>query len=351
MEIKYRNTESDIKNSINSLYLNSFYKISIFYSLFIILVIAITYVKEVKPSLNILYFIIVMLSIIFFRFYLVPVIKFKRNFNKQIQSNPNYLAEEKFSLKEKGFEITSKRYDEPQFFNWQSIKYTYTTAKYYLIILHNEKLILINKTNAEPQNILPNIFGIIEQNKVSKKNKISSLNSNQNEIKNNKTLYWVGLLGIIPNIGFIIGVVLSVIGIIRKDFKLIIIGIADVLFTIFFWSILKQIEYSGFVKNGFDKVHTEMTQSNLNNLVKQIEFYKTINGKYPEKLKQIEYEKSILFTNEIFETEKNVELYYKLKNEKYILKSFGPDKKINTNDDIHPTLKIDSTKIGLRKEL
>ena len=350
MEIKYKNTKSDVESAINSLHINSFYRISIFYSLFIILVAAITFVKEVKPSLNILYFILAIFLIFFFRFYLIPTTKIKRNLKKQIEINPNYLSEEILCIKEEGLEINSKRYNETQFFNWQSIKYTYSTVKYYLIILHNEKFILINKTNSEPDNILPNIIGMIEEKKISKKSSFNS-NQHQNEIKNNKTLYWIGLLGIIPNVGLIVGVILSIIGIIRRDLKLIFIGIADILFTIFFWTILTQISKSDFITKSFDIPISEMTQANLNDLVKQIEFYKTVNGKYPEKLKQIENKKSFIFTNEIFETEKNIELYYKQEKDKYILKSFGPDKKINTDDDIYPTLKIDSIKIGLRKKL
>ena len=350
MEIKYLNTKSDVESSTKSLYINSFYRIIILYSLFAILIVAITLVKNAKLSLNILYFIIPIFIILFIKFYLIPIKKIKDNLKNQIQNNPNYLSEETLFIQKDGFEVNSKRYDKPQFFNWQSIKYTYTTAKYYLIVLHNEKLILINKTNSEPQNVLPNIIGIIEEKKVSQKSNFISDRS-QSEIKNNKTLYWIGLLGIIPTVGLIVGVILSIIGIVRRDLKLIIIGIVDILFTIIFWAIMTQISNSDFISKSFDKPKAEMTERNLNEIIKQIEFYKTANGKYPEKLKQIENKESFIFTNEIFETEKSVELYYKQENNKYILKSFGPDKRLNTNDDIYPTIKIDSTKFGLRKKL
>jgi hypothetical protein len=353
MEIKYRNTKSDFESAITSFYLNLFYKVGVFFSLLLVLIVGIIYVKEGKVFINIFYFFTFFYIIIFLKNGLIPIIQFKRNLNIQIKNNLNYFSEETFNVKDEGFEINSKRYNETQYFNWQSIKYTYSTFKYYLIVLHNEKIILINKTNSEPDNILPNIIGIIEQNKSIKRNQKGNFNSNkhQNEIKNNTTLYWIGCLGIIPNVGVIVGIILSIIGIVRKDFKLIFIGIVDILFTIIFWAILTQIRNSDFSKNGFSKILTEMTQRNLNDLVKQIEFFKTVNGKYPEKLKQIENKKSFIFTNEIFETEKSEELYYKKENEKYILKSFGPDKKINTKDDIYPTIKIDSTRIGFRKKL
>jgi hypothetical protein len=350
MEIKYLNTKSDIESSIKSLYINSFYRIILLFSLFAILIVAITLVKNAKPSLNILYFILPIFLILFFKFYLIPVKRIKENLKNQIQNNTNYFSEETLCIQKDGFEINSKRYDEPQFFDWQSIKYTYSTVKYFLIVLHNEKLILINKNNSEPKNVLPNIIGIIEEKKVSEKSSFTS-NQSQSNVKNNKTLYWIGLLGIIPTVGLIVGVILSIIGIVRRDLKLIFIGIVDVLFTIVFWLILNQISNSDFISKSFDKPKSEMTQRNLNDIVKQIEFYKTANGKYPEKLKQIENKESFIFTNEIFETEKSVELHYKQENNKYILKSFGPDKRINTDDDIYPTLKIDSTKFGLRKKL
>ena len=158
MKIKYLNTKSDVESSTKSLYINSFYRIIILYSLFAILIVAITLVKNAKLSLNILYFIIPIFIILFIKFYLIPIKKIKDNLKNQIQNNPNYLSEETLFIQKDGFEVNSKRYDKPQFFNWQSIKYTYTTAKYYLIVLHNEKLILINKTNSEPQNVLPNIL-------------------------------------------------------------------------------------------------------------------------------------------------------------------------------------------------
>ena len=348
MEIKYKNTKSDAESAINLFYINLFYRISVIFSPFLILVSAILYAKEVKPLLYILYFITAIFLIFFFVFYLIPATKTKHKLKKQIENNPHYFSEETLCIKEEGFEVNSMLYNEPQFFNWQSIKLTHSTLKYYLIILHNEKFILINKTNSEPNNNLSNIIGKIEERKVSKK---SSFSSNQNDIRNNKPLYWIGLLGIIPNIGLLIGVILSIIGIIRKDLKLILIGVADILFTVVFWLILTQISNSDFISKSFEKPKSEMTQRNLNGLVIQIEYYKTANGKYPEKLKQIENKETFTFTNEIFETKKTIELYYKQKNDKYTLKSFGPDKKIDTDDDIYPTLKIDSTKIGLRKKI
>lgn len=349
MEIKYKNTKSDILSSLNSFYLNIFLRTSVFLGIVIILIVAITYVKEIKPSLNILYFIIVIYFFVFLTRFLIPIIKLRKNLDKLIISDPNYLAEETFRINEDGFEITSKRYTNQQTFNWNSIKHTYSTNKYYLIILYNEKLILINKTNSEPQNILPNIIGTIEQNRKSKVSSSISSNIKQNNKKSN-SLYWIGLLGVIPFLGLILGVILSLIGIMKKDFKLILIGVANILFTIFFWLIINQIFNSEIFTESIEKQKMEITQLNLNNLVKEIEFYKTVNGSYPDSLKEIENVKSFIIINEVFESEKPRELYYQNQNESYILKSFGPDKKNRTKDDIYPSLKIDSSKIGLRKE-
>ncbi len=166
-----------------------------------------------------------------------------------------------------------------------------------------------------------------------------------------KSLYYWGLLGLIPNFGFIGGVILLIKGLFQyNDKKLVIIGIADMLFTFIFW-----ISFIYWTENGktFIDLKSQLAQQELNTLVKDIEFYKLVNKTYPDSLRQLEKDKDLTVNiNEPFyritKNEKSKVFNYYRDNQGYHLFSSGYDEIPNTDDDIFPTLKnIDSTKIGL----
>lgn len=166
-----------------------------------------------------------------------------------------------------------------------------------------------------------------------------------------KNLYYWGLLGLIPNFGFICGVILLIKGLFQyKDKKLVIIGIADMLFSCIFW-----IVFIHWTENGktFIDLKSQLAQQELNSLVKDIEFYKLINKTYPDSLRQLENDKGLIVNfNEPFSSmrknEKPKVFNYYRDNQGYHLFSSGYDETPNTDDDIFPKLKnIDSTKIGL----
>ena len=155
--------------------------------------------------------------------------------------------------------------------------------------------------------------------------------------------YLLGLLGLIPLVGFFVGVGLILYGAIKyKDRKLIIIGVACVLFTIIVYTGLFHFGFrSEFGKRGWAK-HSQMQ---LNTLIKHIEFYKLENGKYPDSLKQLETDKefiSLTDPTQSFGTYYN----YKKLGEKYLLFSSGIDRIPNTTDDIYPEVNSANDKIG-----
>jgi hypothetical protein len=320
MQVTYKNTKDDFIKAVKLYYFNSFLKISM---IFILLYACIfMFNKEKELFFNVFLSIIFLFIIIVF---LVNIKRFKQNLNKLTEGKSNNSFEESLNLTEEGFSILPNNSNDEKIFTWSSIKSTFQNNKYYLILLQNEKFVLINKTNAEQSSKLPDVIGKIEQNKNTKTN-----------TKNNKSLYFLGFFGLIPNLGLIVGVILSIIGIIKKDLKLIIIGILDIFITILFWFVLNKIEHSEMIKNPINNKLSEVTKSNLNDLVLRIENYKTLKGEYPDNLKQIDNKNSFIFINEIFEDDKNTELYYKKINKTFILKSYGPDKVINTKDDIEP---------------
>jgi len=154
-----------------------------------------------------------------------------------------------------------------------------------------------------------------------------------------KTLYKFGFVGLIPNFGLLSGTILIVQGFIRKDNKLKIIGLAGIFFTPLFWYI--------YLNSDFHKGHLiQFTNHRLNEVVKDLEFYKSKKGQYPDSLGQLKFQNKFFFDEEFFSDEfdfkksKPARFYYKREKDDYILKSFGPDLILNSKDDIYPELKI-----------
>lgn len=100
-----------------------------------------------------------------------------------------------------------------------------------------------------------------------------------------KPPYLLGLVCFIPLIGAFVGVALLLYGLIKyKDKWLSLIGILGILFTVGIYSFLFYYMKNGDLsKKGF----SEISQMHLNNLVKNIEFYKIQHGQYPDNLKQL----------------------------------------------------------------
>ena len=165
-----------------------------------------------------------------------------------------------------------------------------------------------------------------------------------------KPPYGLGLLGLIPLVGFFVGIGLTLYGIIKyKDKKLIIIGIACMAFTVIAYSTLFYVGFkSDFGNNGWEK-HAQMQ---LNTLVKHVEYYKLENGTYPDSLQQLENENEFVFIFDPTQPMKKGEnRYYNYKNlgDKYLLFSSGKDGISNTEDDIFPEVNPNNENIGWTK--
>ena len=155
----------------------------------------------------------------------------------------------------------------------------------------------------------------------------------------NKPPYLLGLLGFIPLVGFFVGIGLTLYGLIKyKDKKLVIIGVLCMLFTVFLYSFMI------FGLDKFSKVKeswAELSQHQINELVKDVEYYKLQNGKYPESLKQLSNVNIQDPVKGLNAREKDVFIYKNL-GDKYLLFSVGLDGKPNTKDDIYPKVKPNS---------
>jgi hypothetical protein len=132
-----------------------------------------------------------------------------------------------------------------------------------------------------------------------------------------------------------------------KDKVFIIMGAVGMLITIgIYGSMIYFTEHSDVIDSGF----ADIAQTQLNDLVKSIEFYKLQNGTYPDSLQQIDTKGSFISIDDplqAFRQRKAVQYQYQRKGNKYLLFSVGKDGKPNTPDDIYPTLtNADTSKLG-----
>jgi hypothetical protein len=167
-----------------------------------------------------------------------------------------------------------------------------------------------------------------------------------------KPPYLLGLICIIPLVGAFVGFGLLLYGLLKyKDKWLTIIGAAGILWTILVYSTLFY-----FGKNHPDarKGFEDISQLQLNSLVKNIEYYKLTHGQYPEKLEQITDEDKLAPIYDAAQgmNAKEIVIYnYTKIGDKYSLFSSGQDGIPNTKDDLFPEVVItDSSKIGLIRD-
>jgi len=150
-------------------------------------------------------------------------------------------------------------------------------------------------------------------------------------------VYLVGILGFIPLIGAIVGVVLIVLGIAAyRSWKLIVIGAAGII-----WSVLVYGSLFIFTQSKtMGKLMVPSARESLSNLAKEIEFYKYENGIYPDSLQQLERGHHLVFIWDPTQPTFKKPIYFQYKNlgDHYILFSVGPDGIAHTSDDIFPVI-------------
>ena len=157
--------------------------------------------------------------------------------------------------------------------------------------------------------------------------------------KSVKHLYGRGWLGLIPLVGGVVGIGLIILGTFKyRDRKLIIIGVADLFFTVAIYS--SMIYYFSYSDAG-GKSFVQTSQMFLNGVVKELEFYKLKNGFYPDSLEQLPTNQDIFSIYDPILSRrpgtKETKFNYKKTGDTYILFSSGLDRIPNTKDDIYPT--------------
>jgi hypothetical protein len=164
-----------------------------------------------------------------------------------------------------------------------------------------------------------------------------------------KPPYLLGLLCLIPLVGAFVGLGLLLYGLLKyKDKWLSIIGAAGILWTVLIYSALFYVgTHAAIFKKGFE----DISQMQLNSLVKSVEYYKLTHGQYPDRLEQLREDDKLAPINDAAQgmnTKRPLYYNYERIGDKYSLFSSGQDGIPKTNDDLFPQITItDSSSIGL----
>src|SRR5579872_6352546 len=107
----------------------------------------------------------------------------------------------------------------------------------------------------------------------------------ENRPKPPLAVYLVGILGIIPLLGAMVGLVLIIIGIAAyRSWILIVIGATGILWSVLIYGSLFLFTQSHWMS----KQMVPGAQKELTNVARAIELYKYENGDYPDSLQQLE---------------------------------------------------------------
>ncbi|HTD97903.1 MAG TPA: YcxB family protein [Mucilaginibacter sp.] len=246
-----------------------------------------------------------------------------------------------FNITEKGIQADNGA--GSKFFQWGAVDKIYPAGNYMVIKLANDSVFLLPVNSLENEDAAEYLSHI---NVYMKK----TVNNNKEKPKVGG-IYFVGILCLIPFFGAIAGLVLLILGIVHyKDKLLIAIGAGGIIITIGFYAWLIHTAMNADVfKTGFATI----AQSQVNDLVKSVEFYKLQNGAYPDSLQQVITKDSFtsiydpLQTSLAGDNKAGAYIYNKIDSNHYMLFSRGIDGMLYTKDDIYPTLtNPDTSKLG-----
>ena len=287
-------------------------------------------------------------AILFFFFFQLPYLNTKKKLRNSYLMDVLSLSKKTYKPFSAGIEIIDN--DRGGFLRYESIKEFGKVGQYVYIILIDGRYLLLPEwcfaSYAEIDHFMQIVkSGIMSVKGIAAKAPLTF-----------KPVYLVRLICLIPLIGAFAGVVLIILGLAHyKDRVFVIIGAAGILFTVIIYGSLFYVsQNSNLFKRGF----ADLTQTQINDLVKTIEFYKMQNGAYPDSLQQLNIKGgSFVSIYDVMSTEmkpgtkEKTYQYHKLGN-KYLLFSVGMDGVPNTKDDIYPSLKVaDTSKVGfIRKK-
>ncbi|MDB5005050.1 MAG: hypothetical protein JWQ34_3275 [Mucilaginibacter sp.] len=277
-------------------------------------------------------------------FYLLPLFIFNNKLRKLIATDPGYSEPKKWIIEEDG--LRSEGVLTTAVRNWESFAKAKVNRKYISLTLIDKRFLMVPKSSFASDTEATNFFGLIQAKIIKAQGSSNStFDASSGIYKKDRPPYKLGFWGFVPLIGAIVGTALILYGIFKyKDKWLILIGVGAICFTIAVYSFFNYADKRNLFSEGF----VDMDKGTLNSLVKEIEFYKIQNGKYPENLMQLDIKNQLInVVDPLMSYNKNNIFNYRQIRSGYTLFSSGMDQIPNTKDDIYPTIPIDTSKMGL----
>lgn len=284
--------------------------------------------------------------VVYFLFNYFPLLIFNRTLKKLIATEPGYLEKKKWTIEEEG--LRSESPSKNALWKWGAFTLAKGYEKYISLILVDKRFMLLPKNSFESDAEATNFLGIV-QSRILKDKGYPNLifDKSGNFIVKSKPPYLLGILCFVPIMGAFIGVALVLYGVFKyKNRLLILIGSSGIIVSIIVYGLFNYWDKHSSI---FNAGLIEGNKATLNVLVKEIEFYKVQNGAYPDSLEQLngDDKKEDLFDPLASDSKKSNKFYYKIIGNKYTIFSSGRDQTPYTKDDIYPTIKIDTNKMGL----
>lgn len=332
MEIEFTNREQDFKNYYKLHYLNEFKK-RILFTILLPLLIGFFAAGQPFDLSTFIYASVISVLLLIGFFYLLPYLISVNKLRRLIRTEPECLNKKKISITEEG--IKSESVDKNNIWLWESIVSIDSKTQFISLLLVDNRFFLIPKTAFESDSELVNFIGSL-QSKISQSIRLSKTRPNY---ISKKPPYLLGLLCLIPLIGAFFGLVFIILGITRfKDKWFTLIGVAGIVFTVIAYSSLFYASKNfSIFKEGFK----DLSQMQLNSLVKEIEYYKIENGAYPDSLQQLSTNKNFISIYDPIQSNQGREnnlFGYERRENFYNLYSVGDDGIPNNDDDFYPEI-------------
>jgi hypothetical protein len=153
----------------------------------------------------------------------------------------------------------------------------------------------------------------------------------------------------IPVLGGIIGLILSILGIVQKNRTYLITGVGGILVTT---TLVLVLNYQTTHRGSFDKTRIIVAKQTLSKMLSALELFKLNYSEYPENLNDLrKIDNTIMYTDPLQQVHPKVDqnYFYKRVDSGYYLFSRGFDAKPFTSDDLLPDLSgMNPKKLGLR---
>jgi len=343
MEIEYQNSKEDFVDYFKTVLKERFRKSIL--SILLMLAFILYYLYYSKYNWHV-YLIVISAFLIFISIfsYFLPLWKFTNKIDQSIKTKLNYTEPRVVTLTDDGIKTEGKITETSILRTWENIISIRTIEKFIFVSTKNKENLLLSEKWFSSKDEVSEFINSV-QSRINIGTPYFFINKSHRSIKSIKPRYLIGILCLIPLVGALIGFGMIMFGIFQyRDKWVVFIGAIGILVTVYF------IKSNDLHSKSSIKNFAAGDKYELNDLVKQIEFYKLQNGVYPDSLKQIDVKGEMVIINDpilsLSECKNTLFNYHKIGN-KYTLFSSGIDTIPNTADDIYPSLKIDTSKIGL----